>query len=72
MKAKKGFEKTYRFEKGSSDKILVFVDAQGNERNWQVQCISSRIMWLLKVGESFALKNYLYWLKSYKRESSRS
>ena len=32
MKAKKGFEKTYRFEKGSSDKFLVFVDAQGKER----------------------------------------
>ena len=31
MKAK-GFKKTYRFEKGSSDKILVFVDAQGNEK----------------------------------------
>ena len=28
----KGFKKTYRFEKGSSDKFLVLVDAQGDER----------------------------------------
>ena len=31
MKAK-GFKKTNRFEKGSSNKFLVFVDAQGDER----------------------------------------
>ena len=41
MKAK-GFKKTYRFEKGSSDKFLVFVDVQGDERERQVQCMSSR------------------------------
>ena len=28
----KGFKKTYRFEKGSSNKFLVFVDAQGDEK----------------------------------------
>ena len=28
----KGFKKTYRFEKGSSDKFLVFVNAQRDER----------------------------------------
>ena len=43
MKAK-GFKKTYRFEKGSSDKFLVFVDTQGDERERQVQCMSSRIV----------------------------
>ena len=32
MQTKKGFKKTYRFERGFSDKSLVFVDAQGNER----------------------------------------
>ena len=28
----KGFKKTYKFEKGSLDKFLVFVDAQGDEK----------------------------------------
>ena len=28
----KGFKKTYRFEKGSSEKFLIFVDAYGDER----------------------------------------
>ena len=32
MKTKKVLKKTYRFERGSLDKVLVFVDAQGNER----------------------------------------
>ena len=27
----RGFEETYRLEKGSSDKFLVFVGAQGSE-----------------------------------------
>ena len=46
MKAKKGFKKTYRFEKGSSDKILVFVDAQENDEKGerQVHFMSSRIV----------------------------
>ena len=32
MKTTRGFKKTYRFEIRPSDKILVFVDAQRNEK----------------------------------------
>ena len=47
------FRETYRFEKWSSDKVFVFVDARESERERererQVQCTGSRITQLLKV-----------------------
>ena len=52
------FRETYRFEKWSSDKVFVFVDARESERERerQVQYMGSRITQLLKVKRNLAQK----------------
>ena len=54
LKSLREFSETYRFEKWSSDKVFVYVDAQesARERERQVQCTGSRIMRLLKVKKN--------------------